>query len=130
MVDLEGVNSLEWQLHGEARLKVSDGFRWTIRCLTLGLPISLHSGYCCLLWNWNIFVPCHCCFLSELELGWTIFVAIGAPPFCYFSPLCFFLDFLHLVFFFLFSSVAVARGSQTFICEGVTPQVRPKCCWL
>ena len=49
MVDLEGVNSLEWQLHGEAWLKVSDGFRWTIRCLTLGLPISLHSGYCCLL---------------------------------------------------------------------------------
>ena len=49
MVDLEGVNSLEWQLHGEAWLKVSDGFRWTIRCFTLGLPFSLHSGHCCLL---------------------------------------------------------------------------------
>ena len=32
MVDLEGVNSLEWQLEREAWLKVSAGFDWTIRC--------------------------------------------------------------------------------------------------
>ena len=47
MVDLEGVNSLEWQLHGEARLKVSDGFRWTIRCFTLGFLSTLAIvAYC------------------------------------------------------------------------------------
>ena len=32
MVDLEGVNSLEWQLERDAWLKVSAGFDWTIRC--------------------------------------------------------------------------------------------------
>ena len=56
MVDLEGVNSLEWQLHGEAWLKVSDGFRWTIRCFTLGFLSTLAIVAYCLFF-----------FLVELE---------------------------------------------------------------